>query len=435
MREEESPPDQSNRAPSTIEETGLSFFFLVELVTKILFRDGQLRLVELADRTKLPGAVLEPVLDYMREERLCEIPFRAEGATSASYALTGAGSQRGQQFLQRSQYVGPASVTLEDYVAQVKRQTYSEITFANVRKAFSGVVINEELLDHLAVAMYSNRAVFMYGPAGSGKSFITEQLAAAFSDLILVPHAVTVGSQVIQVFDPLVHHTPPDEAATGAGEEIDLLRARDERWVRCTRPVVITGGELNLSMLDLKYDQIAGFYDAPPQMKANNGLLVIDDLGRQLVQPRDLMNRLIVPLDRGVDYLALHTGKRFSIPFDVKVIFSTNLPPSALADEAFLRRLGYKIYVGELAESEYQEICQQVCSSLGIPFSEKGVKYLVRRHAGEKRPLLACTPRDILTALHAKATVHGIQPELSEQMLDWAWNNYFVRVEDPLAKG
>ncbi len=434
MQGEKSESDNINRAPSTIEETGLSFFFLVELVTKILFRDGQLRLIELADRTKLPGVVLEPVLAYMREERLCEIPFRGEGEASVSFALTGAGGQRAQQFLQRSQYAGPAPVTLEDYVAQVKRQTYSEITYANVRKAFAGVVINEELLDHLAVAMYSNRAVFMYGPAGSGKSFITEQLADAFSDHILVPHAVTVGSQVIQTFDPLVHHRPADES-TSEGEQIDLLRARDERWVRCSRPVVITGGELNLSMLDLKYDQIAGFYDAPPQMKANNGLLVIDDLGRQLVQPRDLMNRLIVPLDRGVDYLALHTGKRFSIPFDVKVIFSTNLPPSALADEAFLRRLGYKIYVGELEEGEYQKICQQVCASLGIPFSEKGVKYLVQRHAGERRPLLACTPRDILTALHAKATVHGIRPELSEELLDWAWKNYFVKVEDPLAKG
>jgi SpoVK/Ycf46/Vps4 family AAA+-type ATPase len=201
----------------------------------------------------------------------------------------------------------------------------------------------------------------------------------------------------------------------------------DARWVMCHRPVIKTGGELTLKMLDLDFDESARFYQAPPQVKANNGLLIIDDLGRQLAPAIDIMNRWIVPLDRHVDYLALHTGKKFMLPFDVIVVFSTNLPPSKLADEAFLRRLGYKIYVGPLSEDEYRVITQQVCDELQIPFSEDGFNYLLHEHHYKKvRPLFACIPRDILEQLRDIARYEGKSAEMSRELLDWAWNNYFT---------
>jgi SpoVK/Ycf46/Vps4 family AAA+-type ATPase len=201
----------------------------------------------------------------------------------------------------------------------------------------------------------------------------------------------------------------------------------DERWVRCERPVVLSGGELRLSMLDLDFDEATRFYQSPPHVKANNGIYVVDDLGRQLVAPRDLMNRWVVPLDRRKDYLSLRTGHKFSVPFDVVVVFSTNLKPSDLVDEAFLRRLGYKIYVGPMSEDEYRGIFRGVCSELGITFAEDKFQYLLRHHHDrEDRPRLACYPRDILTQLRDFAIYEGGAPELTEENLDRAWHNYFI---------
>jgi DNA-binding PadR family transcriptional regulator len=419
------------RAPRTVEEAGLSLFFVVELITKIFHRGGQLRLLEVAERSKLPIGVLTQVLDFMRNERMCEVYRRGETETDVTYTLTDLGRQRAEQYLQRSQYAGAAPVSLDAYLAQVQRQTITEMTVdrEKVRQAFSGVVVNQRILDQFGAAMNSGRAIFVYGPAGAGKSFIAEKLVGLLSGYVFFPYAIAVDNEVIQVFDPLVHkpvdvsHIPVPEPTMG----IDRRRAFDERWVLCHRPVVITGGELTLSMLDLEFDRAARFYNAPPQVKANNGLLIIDDLGRQLVEARDLMNRWIVPLDRRVDYLALHTGKKFSIPFDVTVVFSTNLAPSDLADEAFLRRLGYKIRIDALSEGEYREIFQQVCANLQIPFTEQGLEYVRHCHTRDNKPLLACIPRDILGQVRDRARYTGVKPELADELLEWAWKNYFVQ--------
>jgi hypothetical protein len=272
--------------------------------------------------------------------------------------------------------------------------------------------------------MNSGRAIFVYGPAGSGKTFISEKLVHLLTGHIAVPYAIAVDNEVIQVYDPLVHdQVEQDEAPFG----LDRRSLPDLRWVLCRRPVVKTGGELTLSMLDLDFDESARFYQSPPQVKANNGLFLIDDLGRQLASPLDIMNRWIVPLDRHVDYLTLHTGKKFVLPFDVIVVFSTNMPPNQLADEAFLRRLGYKIYIGHLDEEEYRAISRQVCDQLQIPYSDKQLDYLLREHHyKEDKPLLACIPRDILGQLRDIARYEERRPELSEVLLDWAWNNYFA---------
>jgi len=269
----------------------------------------------------------------------------------------------------------------------------------------------------------------LYGPAGAGKTFIVEKLGRLLSGDVFVPYALLVGDQVIQIFDPLVH-----EAVSASTEDrVQLIRsdAYDTRWVLCRRPMVLAGGELTLPMLDLQFDETSRFYSAPPQLKANNGLFVVDDLGRQLVSAHDLMNRWIVPLDRRVDYLALHTGEKFLVPFDVIVVFSTNLQPAQLADDAFLRRLGYKIQLGALDEEQYRAICRQVCTSIGLRYSDTAIDHLLARFKQEARPLLACTPRDLLAQARDQSRYSGASAELTTELLSWAWRNYFANAAEP----
>jgi hypothetical protein len=234
-----------------------------------------------------------------------------------------------------------------------------------------------------------------------------------------------VDGEVVQVHDPAVHQ----EAANDALQEslIDKRNAPDPRWVRCKRPAVLTGGELTMDMLELQFDPGTRYYQAPPHLKANNGIFIIDDLGRQRCSPAELMNRWIVPLDRRMDHLALHTGHKFMVPFVVVVVFSSNFAPDQLADGAFLRRLGYKISVGAQTESEYERIFRQACERYNVPYSDDAFRYLLReRHEKENRPLLACYPRDIVSQVRDLARYEGTTPMLNERVLDWAWNNYFA---------
>jgi len=413
--------------PQRAEDTELDFSFLVELLTKILYVRGQLRLPDLSAHAKLPLGTLEPLLAFMRAERLCEMVRRGETDGAMAYNLTDVGRARAQDFLQRSQYAGPVPVSLGAYIKQVESQSVMGmgVTRETLHRAFSGIVVKDDLLNQFGAAMNSGRPILVYGPPGSGKTYLSERLVGLLSGNVAIPYAIEVGNEVIQVFDPVVHDpVPMDESKHGL---LDRGRKDDARWVLCRRPVVLTGAELTLAMVDLQFDHQARFYQAPPQMKANNGLFVVDDLGRQLVSPQDLMNRWIAPLDRHVDYLALHTGKKFQVPFDVIVAFSSNLQPSKLADQAFLRRLGYKIFVGPLEEAEYRRIFVQVCEQAGIPYAEDGYRYLLEElHARKGTPLLACMPRDILCQLRDFAQFNGVEPQLSENLLTWAWDNYFA---------
>ncbi|MDP1653411.1 MAG: ATP-binding protein [Rhodocyclaceae bacterium] len=415
--------------PQTIEETGINFLFLVELLSKILFLNGQMRLLDIAFHSKLTLAVLEPLLAFMRTERMCEVSRQSEAETAITYVLTELGRLRAQDFLKKSQYAGAAPVNLADYTARIRRQSVidTRITKQRVTETFQGIVLRHGTLDLLGPAMNSGRAIFVYGPAGSGKTFIAEKLGHLFPDNIAIPYALLVDNEVIQIFDPLLHK-PAQQVESGTS--LDRGNTHDQRWVPCQRPAIITGGELTLNMLDLDFDESARFYQAPPQVKANNGLLIIDDLGRQLVSPQNLMNRWIVPLDRRIDYLALHTGTKFMIPFDVTVIFSSNIPPATLADEAFLRRLGYKIYIGAMSEEEYRSIFKQVCSEYAIDYQEGSFNYLLQHlHYKYQKPLLACIPRDLLGQVRDYARYHEVKPRLTEELLDIAWNNYYARDE------
>jgi len=411
--------------PRTVEDTGLPSLFLAQHVCRVFFHAGPQRLADLANRVRLTPGVLEPIVDFLRRERMCEVTSGSTGINLV-YALTDLGRSRAEEYLRMCQYAGPAPVSLDAYAAQVHRQAVADlvITRDDMRAAFSGVVIRPEILDLFGAAMNSGRAIFVHGPSGSGKTFVAERLARLLTGSVYVPHAILVESQIIQVFDPLSHARVPAPAADAVA--LAHGRAADPRWVLCGRPAVVAGGELTLRMLDLQFDEGLRFYAAPPQLKANNGVFVIDDLGRQLVQAKDLMNRWIVPLDRRVDFLALHTGEKFMVPFDVTVIFCTNLTPAQLADDAFLRRLGYKIHLGALPEPEYRAVCRQVCASLGIPHSPPAIDYLIARLKSESRPLVACTPRDVLGQVRDHARYRGAALALTPELIDAAWNNYFV---------
>ena len=427
MRNDNSPHDLLPTSPLTVKETELDFLFLVELLCKTLFFHGQMRLVDLVSHTKLSLGVLEPLLTFMRAEHLCEVSGRNETEATIAFTLTDVGRSRAQTFLQKSHYAGPAPVSLQAYIDSVQRQSVAnmKVTKELVAQGFEGFVLRQSTLDQFGAAMNSGRAIFVYGPPGGGKTYASEHLATLLTGHCAIPYAVLVDSEVIQLFDPLVH-TPVSIGSSSRA--LDRGPAHDARWVSCQRPVVLTGGELTLSMLDLDFDENTRFYQAPPQVKANNGLLIIDDLGRQLVAPQTLMNRWIVPLDRRVDYLALHTGTKFMVPFDVIVIFSSNIPPSQLADEAFLRRLGYKIYIGELHEDEYRAIFEQNCHRMGIPFTETGLRFVIDQlHGKHDKPLLACIPRDLLEQVRDFAFYRGVAPELTEEQLSWAWENYYAR--------
>lgn len=425
-----SPANVLPPAPATPEATGLSFAFLVELAAKALLVRGRLRLPELVAHLHLLPGVLNPLLTFMREQRLCETTRWGDTESGIEYALSELGRARADEFMRRSQYAGPAPVDLADYAKMVERQSVAGmgVTRERLQAAFADMALPETLLEQFGAAMNSGRTLFVYGPPGSGKTYLAERLVRLLSGHIAVPHALAVNGEVIRIFDPLVH--VPAEAPPPAGV-FDRGAPDDARWVRCRRPVVMTGAELTLDAVDLDFDRETRFYHAPPQLKANNGLFILDDLGRQRVSAQALMDRWIVPLDRRIDYLGLHTGQKFCVPFDVLVVFSSNLHPAELADDAFLRRLGYKIHVGALAPEQYRHILRQECARLALPYADEGFDYLRERYRREGRALLACQPRDLLGQVCDLARFHGHAPEMSPALLGWAWDNYFVREPAP----
>jgi energy-coupling factor transporter ATP-binding protein EcfA2 len=412
--------------PRTIQETGIDQFLLMELVAKAIFAFGKIKLPTLSAKLKLSINVLDEVLRFMVNEHFAEVTRRGASDVDIEYQLTGAGKERADEFMRRCRYVGPAPVTLDAYRAMVERQSVrmNRVTQSDIMHAFADLTLNPHVREQIGAAMNSGRPVFLYGPAGSGKTYLAERLSRLMHGTIAVPYAITVENEIIQVFDPLLHQ----QVAVESGNESLDRRSSDSRWLLCERPAVLTGGELTLDMLELRYGAGIGFYQAPPQFKANNGIFIVDDLGRQQVAPKDLMNRWIVPLDRACDHFTLHTGYKFTVPFDVSVVFSTNHRPDTLADESFMRRLGYKIHVGALSEAEYRAVFQEYAASLGIEYDESTFRYLIDElHARDHRRLLACYPRDLLGQVVDNARFRCEQPVMSEHALARAWSTYFAR--------
>ncbi|KQQ96245.1 hypothetical protein [Massilia sp. Leaf139] len=419
------------RAPRTVEDTGLPFLFLAELLAKVLHQRGQMRLPELAAHLKLNVGVIDPLVAFLRAEKLCEVARVGNSGTDAdlSYLLTEAGRARAAAVLARNAYAGPAPVTLAAYTAQVQAQSVAgvHVTRQQMDAVFGDIVVNPRVLAQLGAAMNSGRALFLHGLAGSGKTYLAERLRDLLSGAIAVPYAIMVDGEAVPLYDA-VQHRPLSGAADIAGERgFDRGSAPDMRWVRgLRRPAALAGGELTLDMLDLHFDAHTRLYQAPPHLKSNNGIFIIDDLGRQRCTPDALMNRWIVPMDRNVDYLTLHTGHSFEVPFDVIVVFSSNFVPQRLSDGAFLRRLGYKIEVPAASNAEYARLFEQACRSAGVAFDAGVFDYLLDCHRRHGVPLLACYPRDLLRQLRDLARYEEEAPCLSRRTLDWAWDNYFA---------
>ena len=416
--------------PTTLEATGLSLTFLAELLGKHLATAGVLTTSQLIERVALPGPVLDHVLQFMRKEGRIEVRSRVGQETELRYGLTDHGRSEAMDALGRSGYVGPAPVPLQDYVKLVAAQSvhHEIVTRDRVQDTFRGFVIDEALRDRLGAALNSRRAMFLYGHAGTGKTYTARHLSTALRGLVLVPHAVAVNESVIEIFDPLCHRRAvPGSLPTPT----HLAEGCDARLVPCERPVVLTGGELAADMLEIQRDAATRTYSAPIQLKANNGFLLIDDLGRQRLEPAVLFNRWIVPLDTGWDSLTSGKGHHFEVPFDLVLVFSTNLSPRDIADEAFLRRLGYKIEFTPVPAALYARIWKDVCSERGVKFDPQLVEFVIRElHGKTTIPMLPCHPRDLLGMALDRIAYLGAGT-LDEAALQWAWDSYFLhRGED-----
>jgi hypothetical protein len=409
-------------------ETGLSDTFLADLIAKHLLEGGVLSMSELVSRMALAGSILEDIVFFMRKEGRIEVkgPANAQSQTNLRYALTDKGRNSALDAMRRSGYVGPAPVPLADYKRVIQEQTVHgcNVDRSAMDRAFDGVILRQELLDQLGPSMNSGRAIFIYGPAGTGKTYITQKLVNLFPDITLVPYAIAVNETVIEVFDPTLHRLtdldiPQPNLMLGTGP--------DPRFACCYRPVVISGGELTADMLEVHFDPARGQYIAPLQLKANNGVFIIDDMGRQRVAPETVFNRWIVPLEEKKDYLSLGAGRHFSVPFDVVLVFSTNLHPLDLADEAFLRRIGYKIEFPHLRPDEYAAVWEQYCAANDIVCEAGILDYVLNELYGkDPRPLLPCHPRDLLSIAVDRAVYQGGGRLVAPEHLAWAWDSYFV---------
>jgi predicted ATPase with chaperone activity len=411
--------------PFSVDDLGVSKGLLTDLALKLLYFEGEIDGPDVADRMKVPLPVAADLLDVLRKEKLCTVLGSERGVVPVyRYGVTEAGTARAREALARNEYMGPVPVSLDAYVEIVRRQSVgmacSVIRREDLEQALHELVVSPSVIDQMGPALNSGQAILLYGAPGNGKTYIAHNIVTLVLGSIFVPYACEVEGQVIKVYDPEYH-----QLVDGGVEGGDV--DRDARWALCKRPVVMVGGELTLTSLGLVFDPISKCHEASLQMKANGGIFFIDDFGRQLLLPEELLNRWIVPLEGQVDYLALHTGKQIQIPFDSLVIFSTNLDPGTL-DEAFLRRIPHKVMIPNPTLYEYYLLFERVCAAKGVPFNKDGFSYLVDRYYRKaSRPLRACHPRDLVEQIVNIARYNDESPALSREHVDQACANYFVQ--------
>ena len=403
--------------PDQIQRTGVRRGLLEDLALKLLYLNGEMSLVEMSQRTCLSLGVIDEIFQFFRKEQLCEVKRMIAG----SHVITASaqGKQRATELLALNQYVGPAPVPLKDYITRVGMQSVQQVTVtaADVSRAYYQLVLDQEMLTRLGTALTSGTSMFLHGPSGTGKTSIAGTIPAVYGDSIWVPHAIEVDNQIITVFDSGVHHLSTESAPAES----------DRRWVLCRRPCVLTGGELTAEMLDLQFNSVSKFYTAPLQLKANNGVLILDDFGRQRMRPDELLNRWMTPLERHVDFLALHGGKKFEVPFDVFVAFSTNLDPRQLADEAFLRRIQNKIKVDCATPGQFREIFRRECQMRLLTYDEGVPEYLVELITNKlKESLCQCHPRDLINQIFWAARYAGTDPHLTRESIEQACQAHFL---------
>jgi hypothetical protein len=412
------------KEPESLAAAGLTEGEIEALALKYLLSIGNATGRAVAEQVKLPFRLVHGLLQDLKSRQL--VVYRgASAANDYEYQLTDLGRERARRFSDHCTYFGSAPVSLRDYIASVAAQslTQQHPTLDDLRRAFEDLLLSPRMLSRLGPAINSGRGLFLYGAPGNGKSSIAERITRAFGEALWIPRALGVDGDVIRLYDPANHEELPLEGPEGLLDD----RRIDRRWIRIRRPTIIVGGELTMEQLEVTLNSATGICEAPLQLKSNCGTLVIDDFGRQRMSTDELLNRWIVPLEKRFDFLNLPSGKKIQVPFDQLIVFSTNLEPRDLVDDAFLRRIPYKISVADPTEEEFRELFRVMCPKLGFEYCERAVDYLIQTHYRKvERPFRCCHPRDLLLQIRNFCHFHNQPLELSEEYFDFAVENYFA---------
>jgi hypothetical protein len=410
--------------PKSYREAKVTESLVEELILKYLLTRGEATGRDVSDQIKLPFALIEASLQQMKSDQW--LFHRGSAAMNDfTFALSDKGRERARRHTQTSTYFGAAPVSLSDYIASVKAQSLEtqHPTYQDLKDAFSDLLINDRMLTRLGPAINSGRGMFLYGPAGNGKTSIAERITKAFGEFIWIPRAIGVDGEILRLFDPNAHTVCPLEATSGIVEQ----RKIDRRWIRIRRPTIVVGGELTMENLEVTNNRSTGISEAPVQMKSNCGTLVVDDFGRQKMSVDQLLNRWIVPLEKRYDFLNMSSGKKIQVPFDQLIIFSTNLQPKDLVDEAFLRRIPYKIDVVDPTEGEFKQLFKMFAPKFGFVYQEEPISYLIQKHyRAANRPFRNCQPRDLLLQIRNFCRFMNRPPVLTNEYFDVAIENYFA---------